>query len=161
MEEPCRLQSMGSLGVGQDWATSLSLFTFLHWRRKWQPTQCSCLENRRGGGAWWAAIYGVAQSQTWLKWLSSSSSICISEVIDISPGNLDSNLCFIQSNISHDVLCISYFFPNLEPICYSMSGSNCCFLTCIQLSQETGEVVCYFRLFKNFPVSCDPHSQRL
>ena len=37
MEEPCRLQSMGSLGVGHDWATSLSLFTFMHWRRKWQP----------------------------------------------------------------------------------------------------------------------------
>ena len=37
-EEPGRLQSMGSLGVGLDWATSLSLFTFMHWRRKWQPT---------------------------------------------------------------------------------------------------------------------------
>ena len=38
MEEPGRLQSMGSLGVRHDWATSLSLFTFMHWRRKWQPT---------------------------------------------------------------------------------------------------------------------------
>ena len=38
------------------------------------PLQCSCLENPRDGGAWWAAVYGVAQSQTWLKWLSSSSS---------------------------------------------------------------------------------------
>ena len=38
------------------------------------PLQCSCLENRRDGGAWWAAIYGVAQSQTQLKRLSSSSS---------------------------------------------------------------------------------------
>ena len=37
-EEPGRLQSMGSRRVGHDWATSLSLFTFLHWRRKWQPT---------------------------------------------------------------------------------------------------------------------------
>ena len=37
-EEPGRLQSMGSLGVGHDWVTSLSLFTFMHWRRKWQPT---------------------------------------------------------------------------------------------------------------------------
>ena len=35
--------------------------------------QCSCLENPGDGGAWWAAIYGVAQSRTWLKWLSSSS----------------------------------------------------------------------------------------
>ena len=39
------------------------------------PLQCSCLENPRDGGAWWAATYGVAQSRTWLKRLSSSSSI--------------------------------------------------------------------------------------
>ena len=38
------------------------------------PLQCSCLENPRDGGAWWAAVYGVAQSQTRLKRLSSSSS---------------------------------------------------------------------------------------
>ena len=37
-EEPCRLQSMGSWRVGHDWVTSLSLFTFMYWRRKWQPT---------------------------------------------------------------------------------------------------------------------------
>ena len=37
-EEPGRLLSMGSLGVGSDWAISLSLFTFVHWRRKWKPT---------------------------------------------------------------------------------------------------------------------------
>ena len=37
------------------------------------PLQCSWLENPRDGGAWWAAIYGVAQGRTWLKWLSSSS----------------------------------------------------------------------------------------
>ena len=121
MEEPGRLQSMGSLRVWDDWATYLSLFTFTHWRRKWQPTpvflpgesqgrrslvgcspwgheesdltewlhfhfslscigdgngnpfQCSCLGNPRDGGACWAAVYGVAQSWTRLKWLSSSS----------------------------------------------------------------------------------------
>ena len=42
-------------------------------------------------------------------------------------------------------------FPSLEPVCYSTSGSNCCFLTCIQISQEVGEVVWYSHLFKNFP----------
>ena len=73
-EEPGGLQSMGSLGVRHIWATSLSLFTFMHWRRKWQPTPCSCLENPRDGGAWWAAVYGVARSRTRLKQLSSSSS---------------------------------------------------------------------------------------
>ena len=73
-EEPGRLQSMGSQRVGHEWATSLSLFTFMHWRRNGTPLQCSCLENPRDGGAWWAAIYGVAQSRTQLKRLSSSSS---------------------------------------------------------------------------------------
>ena len=123
MEEPGRLQSMGSLRIGHDWATSLShsLSIFMLWRRKWQPTpvfmpgeshgqrslvgcspwnreeldtterlhfpfslsyigegngnplQCSCLENPRDGGAWWAAVYGVTQSRTRLKRLSSSS----------------------------------------------------------------------------------------
>ena len=67
MEEPARLQFMGSRRVGHDLATSLSLFTFMHWRRKWQPTPVFCLENPRDGGARWAAVYGVAQSQTRLK----------------------------------------------------------------------------------------------
>ena len=43
-----------------------------------------------------------------------------------------------------------YSFPNLETFCCSMSGSNCCFLTCIQVSQEAGPVVWYSHLFKNF-----------
>ena len=43
-----------------------------------------------------------------------------------------------------------YSFPNLEPVCCSMSSSNCCFLTCIQVSQEAGQVVWYSHLFKNF-----------
>ena len=44
-----------------------------------------------------------------------------------------------------------YSFPNLEPICCSMCGSNCCFLTCIQISQEAGQMVWYSHLFQNFP----------
>ena len=44
------------------------------WEGNGNPHQCSCLENPRDGGAWWAAVYGVAQSRTRLKWLSSSSS---------------------------------------------------------------------------------------
>ena len=47
------------------------------------PLQCSCLENLRDGGAWWAAIYGVAQSRTRLKQLSSSSSHDTSDLITI------------------------------------------------------------------------------
>ena len=63
-EEPGRLQPMGSLRVGHDLATSLSLFTFLHWKRKWQPTPVFLLGESQGWGAWWAAVYGVAQSRT-------------------------------------------------------------------------------------------------
>ena len=74
MEEPGRLQSMGSLRVGHDWATSHSLFTFMHWRRKWQLTPVFLPGNPMDGGAWWAAVHGVAQSRTRLTWLSSSSS---------------------------------------------------------------------------------------
>ena len=44
-----------------------------------------------------------------------------------------------------------YSFPNFEPVHSSMSGSNCCFLTCIQISQEAGQVVWYFHLFENLP----------
>ena len=44
------------------------------------PLQCSCLENPRDGGAWWAAVYGVTQSRTRLKWLSSSSSSLIANL---------------------------------------------------------------------------------
>ena len=44
-----------------------------------------------------------------------------------------------------------YSLPNLEPIHCSMSGSNCCFLTCIQIFQEAGKVVWYSHPFKNFP----------
>ena len=44
-----------------------------------------------------------------------------------------------------------YSFPNLEPVCCSMSSSNCCSLTCIHISQEAGKVVWSSHLFKNFP----------
>ena len=56
--------------------TWLSDFTFtfhFHGEGNGNPLQCSCLENPRGRRAWWAAVYGVTQSRTWLKWLSSSS----------------------------------------------------------------------------------------
>ena len=44
-----------------------------------------------------------------------------------------------------------YSFSYLEPVCWSMSSSNCCFLTCIHVSQEAGQVVWYSHLFQNFP----------
>ena len=72
MEEPGRLQSMGSLRVRHDWVTSLSLSCI--GGGNGNPFQCSCLENPKDGGALWTAVYGVTQSWTRLNRLSSSSS---------------------------------------------------------------------------------------
>ena len=70
MEEPGGLQSMGSLRVRHDWATSFSCIG----EGNGNPLQYSCLENPRDRGAWWAAVHGVTQSWTRLKRLSSSNS---------------------------------------------------------------------------------------
>ena len=48
-------------------------------------------------------------------------------------------------------MALKYSFPHLEPVCCSMSSSNCIFLTCVQISQEAGQVVWYSHPFKNFP----------
>ena len=70
MEEPARLQSMGLLRVGHDWATSLSFFTFMHWRRKWQPTPVLLPGESQGWGSLVGCVYEVAQSRTRLKRLN-------------------------------------------------------------------------------------------
>ena len=57
-EEPGRLQSMGLQRVRHNWATSLSLFTSCIGEGNGNPLQCSCLENPRDGGTWWAAVSG-------------------------------------------------------------------------------------------------------
>ena len=62
-EEPGRLQSMGSQRVGHDSDFTFT-FHFHGGEGNGNPLQCSCLENPRDGRAWWAAIYGVAQSRT-------------------------------------------------------------------------------------------------
>ena len=93
VEEPGRLRSMGSLRVRHDWATSLSLFTFMHWRRKWQPTPEFLSGESQGWGSlvgcclWgcteldtievtqqqqqpWTLLVSSCQTRTWLtEWL--------------------------------------------------------------------------------------------
>ena len=66
-----------------DWVTSLCLFTFMSWRRKWQPTPVFLPGESQGRGTLGAAVYGVAQSQTRLKWLSSSSSYIVGPCLTI------------------------------------------------------------------------------
>ena len=64
-EEPGRLQSMGSLRVGHDWRTSLSLFTFMHWRRKWQPTPVFLPRESQGQGSLVGCrLWGRTESDT-------------------------------------------------------------------------------------------------
>ena len=61
------------------------------------PLQCSCLENPRAGGAWWAAVYGAAQSQTQLKRLSSSSS---------NSSTIHMCVCMYTHMCTHTCICI-------------------------------------------------------
>ena len=64
-EEPGRLQSMGSLRVGQDGVTSLLLFTFMHWRRKWQPTPVFLPRESQGQGSLvGCCLWGRTESDT-------------------------------------------------------------------------------------------------
>ena len=155
---------MGLWRVGHDWVTSLSLFTFMHWRRQWHPTpvllpgqshgwrslvgyspwghwesdttewlhfhfslscigegngnplQSSCLENPRDEGAWWAAVSGVAQGQTRLKLLSSSSS---NAILGPLPKTLHPSICFLLGGLlffscSSRTTFFLYYLPWLE-----------------------------------------------
>ena len=74
MEEPGRLQSMGSLRVRHTERLHFHFSLSCIGEGNGNPLQCSSLENPRDGGAWWAAVYGVAQSRTQLTRFSSSSS---------------------------------------------------------------------------------------
>ena len=67
MEEPGGLQSMGLLRVGHDFTFTFTFSLSCIGEGNGNPLQCSCLENPRDGAAWWADVYGVAQSQTRLK----------------------------------------------------------------------------------------------
>ena len=113
-EEPGRLQSMGSLRVRHNWVTSLSLFTFMHWGRKWQPTSVFLPGESRDRGAWWAAVYGVAQSRTGLKRLSSSSS------------DIQLNFCtYTVQIISHiNVYLVQFSTQSCPTLCKPMDSST-------------------------------------
>ena len=111
-EEPGRLQSMGSLRVGLDWATSLSRIE----EGNGNPLQYSCLENPRERGAWWAAVYGVPQSRTLLKLLSSSSSSSLSLTCSsFSPAFRMMYSAYKLNKQGGQYTALTYSFPNLEP----------------------------------------------
>ena len=74
-EEPGGLQSMGLLRVGTTEQLHFHFSLSCIGEGNGNPLQCSCLENPRGRRAWWASVYGVTQSRTQLKWLSSSRAL--------------------------------------------------------------------------------------
>ena len=93
-EEPGGLQSMGSLESDTTERLHFHFSLSCTGEGNGNPLQCSCLENPRDGGAWWAAVSGVAQSRTRLKRLSSSSSrtslaffVCESQFLRMVPGS--------------------------------------------------------------------------
>ena len=98
-EEPGRLQSMGSLESDTTERLYFHFSLSCTGGGNVNPLQYSCPENPRDGGAWWAAVYGVAQSRTRLKRLSSSSSL--------------SNRSELALN-KHTHLCFSFFYCTIE-----------------------------------------------
>ena len=91
--EPVRLQYMGSLESDMTKRLHFDFSLSCIGGENGNPLQCSCLENPRDGGAWWAAVYGVAQSRTRLKRLSSSSYIHESSHISFNSET------YLQTNI--------------------------------------------------------------
>ena len=120
VEEPGRLQSMGSRRVGHDWATSLSLFTFMHWRRKWQPTPAFLPGESQGRGS-------LVGCRLWVRTESTNTN------------HLDCSNSFAQ------YLSVSTFVPNLPAVwshgCvqtlinFLLSQSKCSFFVWPVLSQ--------------------------
>ena len=142
MEEPGRLQSMGSLRVGYDWATSLSLFLSCIGEGNGNPLQCSCLENPKDGGASWAAVYGrVTQSWTQLKRLSSSKIFFqifwdLQLVELVTEGQLYFNILKTKNKIILNIIYILFFLKKkntldwlfrlkIARIRYKMCSTSC------------------------------------
>ena len=95
-EEPGGLHSMGSRRVGHDWATSLWLFTFMHWRRKWQPLRCSCLENPRTAEP--GGLPSMGPHRVGHDW---SDLAAVTENLLLDQAACSSFGCFIPISLSH------------------------------------------------------------
>ena len=87
------------------------------------PLQCSCLENPRDGGAWWAAVYGVAQSRTQLKRLSGSSSEIQRSIWELTSGQCSSLISLISISSSAYKPCM-YFWQLYAWIIYTATAKS-------------------------------------
>ena len=93
------------------------------------PLQCSCLENSRDRGAWWASVYGVAQSRTRLKWFSSSSSNWATEEWTINARNNRNAVQICYCNWKNPVskgYRIFHLYDSLEKKCRNRDQSSDC-----------------------------------
>ena len=149
---------LGSSVRGISWARiqesvaisfSIGRWILYHWlgEGNGNPLQCSCLENLRDGGACWAAVYGVAQSWTWLKQLSSSSNMYIPKIKLYSFDNLSLEFEYLLWLQIFSLICESIIFILNEPkyhqvpfcefacVCLCMCVCVCvCVCVCIVLS---------------------------
>ena len=98
-EEPGRLQSMGRWGSETTERLHFHFSLSCIGEGNGNPLQCSYLENPRDGGAWWAAVYGVTQSWTRLKWLSSSSILIFHSL-------------FIHFTVDRNLVCLYFEIKN-------------------------------------------------
>ena len=97
------------------------------------PFQCSCLENPRDGGAWWAAVYGVAQNRTRLKWLSSSSSSSSSTAFNPVTFHLAQHYlacCWLLKSAGFQGLCLFC----LHRVCTSSPWTSSWWTECVKCS---------------------------
>ena len=151
-EEPGRLRSMGSPTEWLPFHFSLSCTG----EGNGNPLQCSCLENPRDGGAWWAAVYGVAQSQTRLKWLSSSSRYILLLTIEMLWFIINTYLVIWMSKY---VFLIYILFQPIVPVSLLPKPSE------FPSDESSGSIFCYnhwslvsfwkhFRAIKMKWVSC-------
>ena len=126
-EEPGRLQSMGSLGSDTTERLHFHFSLSCIGEGNGNLFQCSCLENPRDSGAWWAAVYGVAQSRTRLKRLSSSPSSSSAEKVYL--GGLEHQL-WSQVDTSASPATLGCVIIHCVTVDESLSFLNLGFLNC-------------------------------
>ena len=91
----------------------------------------------------------LSQHQSLFKWVSSSHEVA--KVIEFQLQHQSYQWTPRTDLLMYQHTALMYSFPSFEPVCCSMSCSNCCFFSCIQISQEASKTVQYFHLFQNFP----------